>query len=623
MAKILIADDSHVVRKSYESMLSFMGHDVVSCNDGKEAVAAFLADRVDLVILDVDMPVMDGLDACREIRRHPEGVSIPIIIVSALDEENDIIEGLNAGADDYMVKPVKEAHLMAKLKTSLGISALHKSDFDLVKNKTVFVGKYRIERVLGYGAHSAVFLATDIINGNRQVALKLLKENFASEDVAGPLLDGARRMMEVDSPYIIKVFDIGQFKDRVYVVMEYAPGGCLLNQLKSRNLSELEGVALGYDAMLGLKALEEYGIVHLDIKPGNILCGDNNYKLADFGVVVPRNSATMPLNAEIWSTAAYISPEYLTLEEDLSAKSDIYSLGISIYQAVTGDNPFDSDRPSVGMFRQVNLVPSPLTDYNPSISKYFSDTLRAMLEKSPKNRPSVQELVDVFGNLLDYLKSRDAQLALAGISTKGLPKNKASKTEAGVIHDEGVIPLHMDDVLHGRDLKKVEKDLNKAKKNLDSFAMFKRLGNKHAGSLMNLIFSLDRKTFWKIIIVGILIGLVSAVIGMTAYRLFADGKAPVAVSEGPMHVVICKKCKLIEQKRLFDINQAKCPKCGGDEGDCMKCSDCKMIFAAPEIKEDPNMPPEEYEKIREEKYRCPKCKSQNIFPMPPSVKKKQ
>jgi DNA-binding response OmpR family regulator len=180
MAKILIADDSLIVRKSYESMLSMMGHEVISCNDGKEAVSSFLETSPELLILDVDMPVMDGLEAEKSgsIRRR-----VPIIIVSALDEENDILNGLNAGADDYLVKPVKEAHLVAKLKTTLDISSLHKRDFELVRDHSVLADKYRIEKMLGYGSHSVVFLVSNIKSGSNNFALKLFRESVIPDDM--------------------------------------------------------------------------------------------------------------------------------------------------------------------------------------------------------------------------------------------------------------------------------------------------------------------------------------------------------------------------------------------------------------------------------------------------------
>jgi CheY-like chemotaxis protein len=300
MARILIADDSLVVRKSYESMLTFLGHDVISCKDGKDAITAFETESPELLILDVQMPGMNGLDACRAIRRLPNGASIPIIIVSALEEEDDILQGLNAGANDYLVKPVKEAHLIAKLKTSLGISALHRQDFDLAKKRTVFAGKYRIEKMLGYGSHSTVFLVSDLEDNNRKCALKLLKESFAAEDMVKCFIAEAEVIRKINSESILKIYDVGKFQDRIYLVLEFAAGGDLQKILKHKKLTELEASQLAYDIVRGIKEFRKKKIVHLDIKPANILCSDGHYKLADFGMVVPRKSVTMPLNAEIW-----------------------------------------------------------------------------------------------------------------------------------------------------------------------------------------------------------------------------------------------------------------------------------------------------------------------------------
>jgi serine/threonine-protein kinase len=629
MARILVADDSLIVRKSYESMLSFMGHEVILCKDGQEAVQKFFTERPELVILDVDMPGMDGLEACREIRRRPDGLSVPIIIVSALDEENDILKGLNAGANDYLVKPVKEAHLMAKLKTSLGISALHKHDFELVKNKTVFVGKYRIERLLGYGAHSAVFLASDLVNGEKPLALKLLKESFASEDVAAPLMQGARRLMTIDSPYVVKIYDIGQFQDRVYMVMELADGGSLQKMLKTKRMNELEATVMAYDVVRGIKALDNQGIVHLDIKPGNVLFS-GNFKLADFGVVVPRDSATMPLNAEIWSTAAYIAPEYLTLESELSVKSDIYSLGITIYQAITGDNPFEADRPSVGMFRQVNLNPPPLTDFNPQISPYLSDTVAAMLDKNPANRPSAVELCDVFQSLLEYLKQREAQRAIAGVSHKIHDASAEVAKAVGGIGHVGEVSAELEEsVMQGRlaseDAERSKKMIS-AQNTLDNLAVFKRIKKEreHIGDkkeFLRFLWEQDRGSLFKMILLIAGIAIISISIGVVGYRIFSGGGAPDAVVLGPMEVVICQKCGFTEQKRVKNINKVSCSKCGSKVGYCMKCAKCGVIFPRPHIANKQGLSTKEYEKLVKDTYKCPRCSSRSIYNQPLIEKK--
>ena len=141
MSKILVADDSILAQKSYEQMLEFLGYEVIMCSNGIEAVNAFMEQNPDLVILDVDMPAMNGFEACRKIRKTADGLNVPIIIVSAGDSEEDVVHGMNAGANDYLLKPVKESHLIAKLKTSLKFSMVHKDDLELVKHPVAFAGR--------------------------------------------------------------------------------------------------------------------------------------------------------------------------------------------------------------------------------------------------------------------------------------------------------------------------------------------------------------------------------------------------------------------------------------------------------------------------------------------------
>ncbi len=507
MAKILIADDSLIARKSYESMLSGMGHEVVLSVDGRDAIEKFSLERPELLILDVDMPEVDGIAACREIRRDPNGLLTPIIIVSALDNENDIFRGLDAGANDYLIKPVKEAHLLTKLKNFLGIASLHKHDFELLKSATVFAGRYKIEKLLGLGVHASVFLASDQVKNNRQVALKLLRKNFASEDITRLLLDGARRLAEIDSPHIVKVLDTGQLTDRVYVVMELMSGGSLENILKSKLLSEFEATLLGYDLSCALKALEDKRIVHLDVKPGNILYGEN-YKLADFGVITPRNSGALPQSGEIWGTVAYVSPEYLTGGE-LTIKSDVYSLGITLYRAVTGDNPFDSDRPSVSMFRQMNLTPPPVTQFDPSISKYFSNTVQGMLDKDPESRPEPGELMEVFAGLDEYLRYSQAKQSVGG-------NDAVMAYSPEETHD----PLRTTEIIIAAESNQLKKKIVRAKRHLDRLGAVKRFRNRHERlDFFRQFWDLNRYVKIKIILALILILLVTGGLGAVIYRI--------------------------------------------------------------------------------------------------------
>jgi serine/threonine protein kinase len=608
MARILIADDSLVVRKSYESMLSFLGHEVISCKDGKDTLAAFQAKSPELLILDVQMPVMDGLEACREIRRMPNGATVPIIIVSALEEEDDILKGLNSGANDYLVKPVREAHLIAKLKTSLGISALHKQDFELAKKRTVFAGKYRIEKMLGYGSHSTVFLVSDIENNNKQYALKLLKESFAAEDMVKCFIAEAEKISKINCEQILKIYDVGKYQDRIYLVLELAADGDLQKILKHRRLTELEASQLAYDIIRGIKTLRNNKIVHLDIKPGNILFSNGHYKLTDFGMAIPRKSATMPLNAEIWGTAGYISPEYLTSEQALTTKTDIYSFGITLYQAITGDNPFNSERASVSMFRQVNLIPPPLQDYDKNVSKYFSGVVQSMLEKDPAQRPVEEELEEVFSSLIEYNQCREEQ-----VNSK---KKEAKSREAVIAISNQLLVSEPDETtiestspgLAFTPAPQIKVKLDLLEKRLGKMPLYKRQARKIAKSFS--------RTDPRIIILSAALLIVSTVAGWAGYHAFVAPDIPIIVKNGPMTAIICTKCNSEEERRIMDINTAKCSKCQGPLAAAQKCEKCKNVFALPEISDPDKGTPEEYKAAFEKAHKCPKCQSDEIMAVP-------
>jgi hypothetical protein len=325
----------------------------------------------------------------------------------------------------------------------------------------------------------------------------------------------------------------------------------------------------------------------------------------------------MPLNAEIWSTAAYIAPEYLTLESELSVKSDIYSLGITIYLAVTGDNPFESDRPSVGMFRQVNLKPPPLTDFNPQISPYLSDTVAAMLDKNPDNRPNADELCEVFQSLLEYLKHREAQRALAGVSHEIHEASaEAARAVGGFAQVDASSQEFEESVMTGRladeDVERSKKIVN-AQNALDNLAVFKRIkkGREHAvdrGAVLRFLREQDRSSLGKMILLIIGISIISVGIGIAGHRIFSGGGVPEAVSKGPIEVVICKSCGFIEQKRVKHISKVSCSKCG-------------VIFPRPYIVDKQGLSTKEYEKLVDDTYKCPRCSSKSICNLPLTEKK--
>lgn len=582
MSKILVAEDSIITQVAYNQMLDFLGHDVIMCGNGLQAVTRFKETHPELIILDVDMPEMNGFDACREIRKTPEGLNVPIIMVSAGDTEEDIVNGMNAGANDYLIKPVKEPHLIAKLKTFLKFSMVHKDDLELVKNHVEFAGRYTIEKLLGHGAHSVVFLAKDKESGNH-VAVKLVSTPEL-ESFSKAFIETAGKIKKIESPNVLKIHDFGQYAGRFYIILEFAEKGDLSRLLKQRKFTEEEAVKMALDLIKGLKEFEKYGIVHFDIKPENIMISGNDYKLGDFGIATQRDTATIPIKMEIWSTAAYMPPEYLNDSSAVSSKSDIYSLGITIYQALTGDNPFQSDKPTVAMFKQVNLVPPSLQSFDGRITKYFSDSVAAMMDKNPENRPSLNEVEAVFNHILKYIAVRPP---------------------------EGVKEVTAD-----ASFKKAKKDLDVLTDATPALAAKKEIFHKKFISLLTFAkFGFAR----SIAVIMLLIGL-SVFSGFLIYNSFIDRgeQSP----PGSLSAVACLKCKKAYEKRIIDIKNAQCVHCGGAIAYRQKCCNCNFEFPY----KSPATIPENFKLAAEmmaELNKCPKCSSPDTEPAPTSLEKKQ
>ena len=593
--RIIVADDSKLAITFYEHILDYMGCEAVLCRNGRDALNEFNKEPADLVILDIEMPEMNGLDACREIRKTPKGFTVPIIMVSSHDEENEIINGLNAGANDYMVKPVKEAHLIAKLRTFLRVSSLHKKDIDMVKSSHLFAGRYRMEKLIGYGAHSVVFKAFDIQTDEKAVALKILNERVFSEDIAVLFAETAGKIKDIFSPYILGIYDYGQFGEQLYLVLEFASRGDLASILKKGPAHEYDAAKVMLDITKGLKELSLRNILHLDIKPENILFDGENYKLGDFGFSSsPDGGTTIPIKKEIWGSAAYMAPEAITEEQNLSVKADIYSLGLTVFEALTGDNPFYSEKVAVSMFRQLNVTPPGLRAFNKNISPALADIIELMLSKNPDERPDIEELQLTLPQLMELLEQK-----------KRREETERAKTDA----------------------QKTEKALAAAAKNRD-VPLISDEEEDIARNLSSEIEKIRRRAFRisrrsepgvlnRYLLPGAVLAvaaLLSLVIGLGIYRmLWADDT--VRMPRGAKVLVMGLKSGAVEEQRVLDISTTVLSSTGEPAGYAYECEKCGKRFPVVKgtLKKSTN-PDEIFSGIF---HKCPFCGSFFTVPVEP------
>lgn len=256
-------------------------------------------------------------------------------------------------------------------------------------------GRFVLGRKIGSGGMSTVYLGTDEVL-DRSVAVKVLKSEFVDSEVGARFRREGRTAARLSHPNIVQTYDAGEEdldgENVSYIVMEHVSGGDLKQLVKEKG--QLPGGELsrvGADIAAGLAHAHERGIVHRDIKPQNVLLDEyGNPKVADFGIARALDSTQATQTGVYLGTALYSSPEQLQGEE-VTPKSDVFSLGITLYEAATGGPPFKGT-PIEIVSQQINTTPEPPRSRGARISPGLEALILRCLEKEPDRRPDASEL---------------------------------------------------------------------------------------------------------------------------------------------------------------------------------------------------------------------------------------
>jgi serine/threonine-protein kinase len=245
---------------------------------------------------------------------------------------------------------------------------------------------------------STVFLATDEVL-ERPVAVKLLAEHLAEDEAfVARFRREALAAARLQHPNIVQVFDSGEDPDsgRHYIVMEYVDGPSVAELLREHGQLELdETVRIVRDACHGLEYAHRGGVVHRDVKPGNLLLsGDGILKLADFGIAKAAEQTRITQVGSVLGTAAYLSPEQAAGQE-AGPPSDLYSLGVCAYQFLTGRLPHEYGSLTELALKQQNETVEPITNFRNDVPPTLDRAIRAALERDPNARyESALEMAD-------------------------------------------------------------------------------------------------------------------------------------------------------------------------------------------------------------------------------------
>jgi len=250
---------------------------------------------------------------------------------------------------------------------------------------TLASGRYRIERTLGHGGMAVVYLAHDE-ELHRRVAVKVLADHLAGDDnFRARFLQESRLASRLSHPNVVQVYDAGETDGSPYIVMEYVPGETVAQRGK---LSPAEAVPLALQACAGLQHAHNAGLVHRDVKPANLLVREDDVlKIADFGIARAAELTRLTQHGTVLGTAAYLSPEQAAGEE-VTAATDIYSLGAVVYELLTGRAPYEFESLAELAAQQAGGVITPLRDLEPSVPEPVEAAVMHALAREPRFRPA-------------------------------------------------------------------------------------------------------------------------------------------------------------------------------------------------------------------------------------------
>jgi serine/threonine protein kinase len=336
--QILLVDDDIANGALVTRILQAEGYEVEHVLDPLKAIPLVQSGGYALVVLDHEMPRMDGLTLLNKMRKES---NIPVVMLTGADRSALAVQAIRLGAFDYLTKPVDEKRLIDTVRQAIGsgIGAGEK------------IAHYEIEREIGRGGMGVVYAARDP-RLDRRVALKVLLPEFAADPgYELRFLQEARSAAKFSHPNIVTVYEAGRFHGRLFMAMEYVEGELLEKHIVSGTpLPTTRVFDIGGQVASALESMHRAGMVHRDLKPSNLMMTScaTTVKVLDFGLVRPADSDHKD---EASGTLSYSPPEIL-LSGQCDIRGDVYALGVVLCELLTGRRAFESR----SMFDLINRI---------------------------------------------------------------------------------------------------------------------------------------------------------------------------------------------------------------------------------------------------------------------------
>lgn len=349
ISTVLIVEDDDNARRLIRLFIESEGYRILTASKAEEAFDLIAQHSVQLVLLDVMLPGMNGFEILYVIRQKYNQIELPVIMVTALDQKDDVVGALELGANDYLVKPYDIDVLKARIKTQIKQSSCFSQGSSFIQpDHQLLESRYQLQKVLSWGGFGIVYLACDLQRpGSPQCIVKKLslvsdpEENLYS---FSQRLEYARELFRREAevlealghhPRIPQLLAYFSRNNELYLVEEFIPGQTLREIIKTKDFWKTsEIISLLVDLLTTLGFIHQCQIIHRDLKPENIICqskdnGSIEYYLIDFGAVRQLQAYS---RSGFVGTEGYAPPEQYIGHPDFN--SDIYALGKVVMEMI-------------------------------------------------------------------------------------------------------------------------------------------------------------------------------------------------------------------------------------------------------------------------------------------------
>ncbi|HEX6271436.1 MAG TPA: protein kinase [Polyangiaceae bacterium] len=410
--RVLLVDDNETLRRALRRTLIAEGHRVVEAGNGREAIERTQAEDFDVIVSDVCMPDMDGVELLRSI--HERDADLPVVLITGDPELKTAMKAVEYGALEYLTKPVDLDKLKASMLRAFELRKMRLEARQALEAQSssrarplplgagntwtgaLLGGRYRVGALIGVGGMGGVYEAEREDLAQMRVALKILHPSVgARADLVLRFRREAETVAALDHPNIVRILDFQTpHGEPAFLVMERLHGAPLGEAIEKQGRFAAERVAFVASQVLSaLSAAHAANVVHRDLKPDNVFLTNvaglgDIVKLLDFGVAKlmnARHNEKLTQTGSVLGTPAYMAPEQAR-GASVDHRSDLYAVGCMMYEALTGNRPFAAENYNALLFEIQKAVPTPIEVLRPDVDPALVAVVTRAMTKSPSER---------------------------------------------------------------------------------------------------------------------------------------------------------------------------------------------------------------------------------------------